>query len=300
MLLKDFIREASAALSTIYPPEEARSIVMMLCRSRLGVESYTHIIEPGTLVPESFIPKLRDDMSRLCRFEPVQYVIGKARFCDLDFDVNPSVLIPRPETEQLVGLACSAAMALGRLRVPHGKSSDKARILDLCTGSGCIAWSLALACPGSEVVAVDVSEEALAVAASQPFDSLLRSKRALRPHFVRMDILDDSGVADLGRFDIVVSNPPYVRESEKQAMRSNVLDWEPSLALFVPDADPMVFYRAVARISGQCLEPWGKGFCEINEALGPETVSVFNASGFKTTSTIKDFFGKNRFVSFSK
>lgn len=300
MLLKEFIADASARLAAVYPPEEARSIVLMLCRSRLGVESYTHIVEPGTAVPESSLAALRDDMSRLERCEPVQYVIGKALFCDLEFNVNSSVLIPRPETEMLVEQACHAVETLGRLRIPHGKSSEPVRVLDLCTGSGCIAWAVALKCPGTEVVAVDVSEDALAVAASQPFGPQLRSRHAMRPHFVRMDILDEDACKDLGKFDLVLSNPPYIKESEKEAMRANVLDWEPSLALFVPDEDPLLFYRAVARIAHGCLEPWGRGLCEINEELGPGTAAVFKPAGFPTTALIKDFYGKNRFIAFSR
>lgn len=284
MLLSAFIREGTAALETIYPSPEARGMVLMLCEERLGVKSYTHIIEPGTEVPEAMLPGLESEIGRLAAGEPVQYVLGFSEFRGRRFKVSPSVLIPRPETEELV------AMAVGHLR-----SLDRpARVLDLCTGSGCIAWSLSLDVPGCRVDALDISPGALEIARMQfPGETA--------PAFHLADVLQDSSMKDfMPGYDLVLSNPPYVMESEKSSMRANVLDHEPGLALFVPDSDPLLFYRAVARWSRGLLAPGGLGMVEINEALGHETSDVFKDSGFRDVTEVPDIYGKARFVRFTK
>lgn len=281
MLLSAFIRCGTERLSAIYPSPEAKVIVLMLCEERLGVKSYTHIIEPGYEIPRDALPALESDMDRLAAGEPVQYVLGYADFCGRRFKVNQSVLIPRPETEQLVSEAVSILLSWER----------PCRVLDLCTGSGCIAWSVFLEVPGTEVVAVDISDAALDVARSQ-FDGP-------SPRFVKADVLSGSEGFDEGLFDLVLCNPPYVMESEKSAMRTNVLNYEPGLALFVPDADPLVFYRAVAQWAGRFLRRGGTGLVEINESLGPQTEAVFKDAGYKETQIVRDFFSKYRFVKFS-
>lgn len=281
MLLSAFIRCGTERLSVIYPSPEAKGIVLMLCEERLGVKSYTHIIEPGYEIPVGALPALESDMDRLAAGEPVQYVLGYADFCGRRFKVNQSVLIPRPETEQLVSEAVSILLSGER----------PCRVLDLCTGSGCIAWSVFLEVPGTEVVAVDISDAALEVARSQ--------FGGPSPRFVKADVLSGPEGFDEGLFDLVLCNPPYVMESEKSAMRTNVLNYEPGLALFVPDADPLVFYRAVARWSGRFLRHGGTGLVEINESLGPQTEAVFKYAGYKETQIVRDFFSKYRFVKFS-
>ncbi|MBQ3723854.1 MAG: peptide chain release factor N(5)-glutamine methyltransferase [Bacteroidales bacterium] len=298
MLLKDFINESVASLRDLYPEKEARSIVLMLCEAVLGVQRYTHLIEPQTEVPASREAVLSEAMERLRAAEPVQYVTGVASFCGHDFRVTKDVLIPRPETECLVQEACAAVEALERMRLAAGRAGEPLRILDLCTGSGCVAWSMALALPGARVTGVDVSEEALAVARGQEFGRTLRRAGARAPEFIRMDILDPGASLPEGAFDLVLSNPPYILESQKAAMRRNVLDYEPALALFVPDEDPLLFYRAIARWSKHCLAPWGRGFAEINEDLGPQTRALFIAEGFSRAAVRKDFFGKNRLISY--
>jgi len=291
MLLAAFVSDATAALSRIYPKEEARTVVLLLCGSLLGTKSYTHIIEPRTEVPPSMEAPLGSALGRLLAGEPVQYVIGKADFHGLSFKVTSAVLIPRPETEMLVDMAVEAARE--RMR-----RDGRVRVLDLCTGSGCIAWTVALSVPRAEVVGVDVSEAALQVAAAQDFVSELKAAGAKFPEFVRADVLDEEAFPDLGFFDVVVSNPPYVMEKEKRSMRANVLDYEPGLALFVPDDDPLVFYRKIARISRKRLSSGGMGFAEINEILGTETEQVLLDAGFREVSVVKDFFEKDRFVSY--
>lgn len=285
MRLSLFIKESVPALERLYPSPEARGLVLMLCEERLGVRSYTHIVEPGYEIPLEKLPGLEADMSRLAAGEPIQYVLGYTEFCGRRFKVGPAVLIPRPETGQLADEALKEA---GRLPSP-------AKVLDLCTGSGCIAWSVALGLPGVEVTAADISEPALELARSQ-FGTL--PEDAVAPVFVRSDLLAVCPEIG-GTFDLLLSNPPYVRESEKEAMRRNVLDYEPELALFVPDDDPLLFYRALASAARRLLRPGGTGIVEINEALGPETAALFAAAGYAKTEILKDFFGKDRFVKFS-
>lgn len=281
MLLSDFIRTATAGLSGIYPSPEARGIILMLCQERLDVRSYTHIIEPQHEIPPSALPGLEDDLKRLMTGEPIQYVLGYSDFCGHRFHVSPSVLIPRPETEQLVGEAVSF------IRSKEGPC----RVLDLCTGSGCIAWSVFLEAGGTEVVGVDISYAALEVARGQfPGPT---------PKFVSSDVLSGGEGFDEGTFDLLLCNPPYVMESEKPAMRSNVLDFEPGPALFVPDSDPLLFYRAVAVWAGRLLRPGGLGIVEINESLAPRTEAVFREAGYEKTEIVRDFFSKDRFVKFS-
>lgn len=285
MLLAEFIRESVPALEKLYPSPEARGLVLMLCEERLGVRSYTHIVEPLFEIPEPELPGLKAGMSRLAAGEPIQYVLGYTEFCGRKFKVGPSVLIPRPETGQLVDEALKLLAATGR----------PAKVLDLCTGSGCIAWSVALGAPGVSVTATDISEPALALARSQFKDV---SSGANAPEFVCSDLL--GGCREIcGRFDLLLSNPPYVMEKEKAAMRRNVLEHEPGIALFVPDDDPLLFYRALASVSLRLLDSSGTGIVEINEALGPETAAVFETAGYKKTEILRDIFGKDRFVRFS-
>lgn len=288
MLLADFIREATGRLEPLYPTREAHGIVLMLCASLLGTESYTHIVEPGFVIDPAKEPELASAMERLSSGEPIQYVLGWSEFCGRRFNVSPSVLIPRPETELLAMEAVRRA------------SARPIRVLDLCTGSGNLAWTVALSAPGTEVVAVDISEEALSVARSQPFRSEAEASGARIPTFVKADVLDTEQNFPFGRFDLIVSNPPYIIETEKARMRRNVLDYEPHGALFVPEDDPLVFYRAIALWSKRLLSPGGTGMAEINEALGAETEAVFKAAGFPKTAQVKDFFEKTRFIHYSK
>ena len=286
MLLKDFIVSSRHALSELYPEGEARSLVDGLCGKILGVTPQTHILQPGFCIDPALLPMLEDGLSRLLRCEPLQYVLGEAWFLGRRFKVTPAVLIPRPETEEMVDMALRKAGNLSR------DAGRPLRVLDLCTGSGCIAWSMALGLPQSEVTGLDISPEALSVASSQ-FDG------DNRPRFVLSDVLDPDCLKDGGRFDIFLSNPPYVRESEKALMSRNVLDWEPGLALFVPDGDPLRFYRAEAALAARLLSPGGFGLVEINEAYGREVAGLFRNAGFRDPEVLKDLSGRDRFVLFS-
>lgn len=300
MLLAEFVKAGTKALESLYPQKEARSIVLMLCEEVLGTENYTHIVEPEFKIDDKKLPELEAAMERLKKMEPVQYVLGHTEFYGRTFKVDPAVLIPRPETEFLCRDAIKLGMRVYRMRSPYGKNAEPVRILDLCTGSGCIAWTMALSISGSRVTAVDISDAALEVAAGQDFASELKSKETFRPEFIKADVLDSEQEIELGPFDMVLSNPPYIMESEKENMRRNVLEYEPESALFVPDDDPLLFYRAIARWSQRFMSPDGVGLSEVNETLARQTETVFKAAGYAHTEIVRDLSDKNRYIIYHK
>lgn len=290
MLLKELISSGVRILSDVYPEGEAREIVFALLEDLLGTRRHTHIVDPSYAVSDENSEKVTNAFSRLSSGEPLQYVTGKAYFHGREFKVSPSVLIPRPETE----LLC-------RMAIEENVRRNNVRMLDMCTGSGCIAWTMALECPGADVTAVDLSDGALAVASSQAFDDEMKLSGAVPPSFFKADVLDEEFSSRFSHgFDIILSNPPYVMESEKTMMRSNVLEHEPSMALFVSDDDPLVFYRAVARTASRLLAEDGFGIVEINEALGNETAALFTEVGFPTSKVLQDLSGRDRFVLFKR
>ncbi len=336
MLLKSLISKGVEALSSVYPEREAREMVFVLLEHQMGTKRHTHIVEPGYEVSDDGASAAITAFGRMASGEPLQYVTGVADFYGRQFRVSPDVLIPRPETEILCrnvlesgagcqvcgdgilppsraiskqpsGLLQRTACGSRNWRGPRsgrGPSEHLATapaVLDLCTGSGCIAWTLALEMPGSEVTAVDISDGALAVASSQDFSEEIDRTGAVSPVFVKADVLAGPSVSGLsGRYDILVSNPPYVMDKEKALMRPNVLDHEPHLALFVSDADPLVFYRAIAGWALAVLKPDGYGIVEINEALGLRTADLFRAAGLRDVKVIKDLSDRDRFVSFRR
>lgn len=311
MLLADFIRQGTEALAALYPEPEARSMMLLLCEERLGVSRHAYLSEPALEVPAGC---LAGDLARLRNGEPIQYILGFADFYGRRFNVSPAVLIPRPETEFLCHTILSGKRAVPSAGTPSGErayslvsvnetegvpaasesgAAAPVHIIDLCTGSGCIAWTLAAEIPGAEVTGVDISPEALTVARGQQ----VACHRA--PSFVQADILADPPASlPEASFDLLTANPPYVMDRERAAMRPNVLEHEPALALFVPDEDPLVFYRAVARWARTLLRPGGWGYAEINALLGPETAAVFRDAGFSGVSLLQDLGGASRFVRF--
>lgn len=307
MLLKGLIKEGTDIISSMYPEREAREMVYAYLETAIGTKRHTHIIEPEYQADDEAASQAVEAFRRIASGEPLQYVTGKAYFYGREFNVTPDVLIPRPETE----LLCRAV-------IDFVKMKSEVRILDLCTGSGCIAWTLALEIPGAQVMAVDISEGALAVASAQDFADEMSRTCAVAPDFLKADVLSCHPEPSLchpepslchpersegslpSHFDIIVSNPPYVMDSEKALMRKNVLDHEPHLALFVPDDDPLLFYRAVAQWALQLLKPGGFGIVEINEALGEETAEIYRRNGFSAVTIIKDLNDKDRFVSFRR
>lgn len=288
MLLSAVIGIGNDLLTGLYPEREAREMVFAYMEAAIGTKRHTHIVEPGYQISDEAAGNAVEAFRRMASGEPLQYVTGKAWFYGREFNVTPDVLIPRPETEILCRTVLDSAAGL--------------RVLDMCTGSGCIAWTLALEMPGAEVVGVDISEGALTVASGQDFSEEIFHTGAKAPIFMKADVLSSPPERKEGafdrQFDIIVSNPPYVMDSEKALMRSNVLEHEPHLALFVPDDDPLVFYRAVAVWAGKLLKPGGLGVVEINEALGADTADVFSQAGFADVCIVKDLNEKDRFVTF--
>ena len=316
-------------ISGVYPEREAREMVYAFLERHIGTKRHTHIVEPGYEVAEADASAALVAFERMVSGEPLQYVTGIADFYGRPFRVTPDVLIPRPETELLCRevinkTSSDVAPGPGICEDKYGKGKrapmpprglspqvtgglkmcidpESVRILDLCTGSGCIAWTLALEMPGAEVTAVDISDGALAVASSQDFTDEMARTGAHAPTFIKADVLaGPCPESFLPQYDIIVSNPPYVMDKEKALMRTNVLDHEPHLALFVSDDDPLVFYRAVAQWALALLKPNGYGIVEINEALGPETAQVYIDAGFRDVEIIRDLSDRNRFVFFRR
>lgn len=295
MKLADLIRIGKETISVLYPEREAGEMVFAYMEDVLGTKRHTHIVEPEYEVGVEEAESAQRAFKRMAAGVPLQYITGKSWFYGRQFNVSPDVLIPRPETEVL----CDRV-----IRQHQGRTV--AKVLDLCTGSGCIAWTLALEMPDVEVSAVDISDGALNIASSQDFSEETARTGALSPIFIKADVLKSQelcqavvpNIDEDTRFDIIVSNPPYVMDKEKPQMRINVLDHEPHLALFVPDDDPLVFYRAVADWAVKLLNKGGYGIVEINEALGEETVALFRDAGFQGVSIIKDLSDRDRFVEF--
>ncbi len=292
MTRKEFVTKATELLADSYSPREAKAISVRLITHFLGLTDYEYSIEPNVVIPKPYLDKINAALEELSANRPIQYVIGYEEFAGQRFNVSESVLIPRPETEQLC-----------RLIIEDLRTSGIAepRIIDLGTGSGCIAYTLAAAFPKASVIGVDIEDAALDVARSQEIFIDQERKHPIQnaPEFIKADILDDP-LHEIADVDILVSNPPYVLESEKDYMADNVLEYEPDSALFVPDNDPLRFYKALATWAESCIRLGGKGYFEINEAYGPATVALFESHGFSDVELLEDFHGKPRFVRFTK
>jgi release factor glutamine methyltransferase len=255
---------------TLDDSEEVNAIALVLMDKYFGL-TLTDILLEKKIETKDF----SEITERLNQHEPLQYILGEAEFCGRKFIVNPSVLIPRPETELLVHQVLEA-----KLKAP--------RILDIGTGSGCIAISLRLEIPNSKVYALDASQNSLDTA------KVNAKKLGADISFILEDFLKDPSSID--PVDVIASNPPYIRNSEKTSMRSNVLNYEPHQALFVSDQDPLIFYKAIASKSETLLNPSGKIFVEINESFGNEVKDLFKSHGFEEVKIIKDIDGKDRIV----
>lgn len=263
-------------LKDTYNPQEIQSICRIVF---LDVLQYTKIdihIRKNEILDESFVDKFFEIVRLLKIGHPLQYIIGETEFSGLKFGVNLSTLIPRPETEELVLLA--------RERLAAGK-----KVLDIGTGSGCIAIALSAACPEAEVTGIDISPEAVETARANAV------RNRVKAEFLIRDILHFETEA-WQQYDLIVSNPPYVRESEKQEMQRHVLDHEPHRALFVPDSDPLLFYRRIAEFGCRYLASGGFLYFEINEALGKETAALLENYNYRQVHVVKDLFDKDRFV----
>ena len=271
------VRTIRTALRPLYPAGEVEGFIRIIFRHLLHYEPVDILLRKDTVLPDFIPDKIDKVVEELKKSRPVQYIFNEARFHGHDFYVDESVLIPRPETEELVDII-----------VDENGLSDLS-VLDAGTGSGCIAISLALALKFPEVTAVDISEKALEVAR--------RNAAALNARnidFVCCDMLDMP--VEVGKYDIIVSNPPYIAESEKVGMDRNVLDYEPSGALFVPDDDPLRFYKALSRFGADALKPGGRLYFEINSRFPAEIKKMLDADGYVDVELLRDMQGLWRFA----
>lgn len=292
-----------SSLKDLYPPGEAQALVRLIMERVCGISTYQLLLGKGKDLSDTEKSKVKEIVEGLRLYKPIQYLIGTAEFYGMVFKVTPDVLIPRPETAELVERV---------IKDYHGQSP---RILDIGTGSGCIAISLAKHLPGARVTGMDISPEALSIAAENAHGN------DVSVHFIEFDILSESKISfsrmarefhkhetkcSLGRnkvfismkqkFDCIVSNPPYIMNKEKAAMEANVLEHEPHLALFVPDDDPLLFYRAIARFGQSALAKGGRLYFEINALCGNETVALLEQENYKEVELIQDLYGKDRIV----
>lgn len=265
-----------SALQECYPPREAANLSRIVCCEMLGQSHIDYYLGKDMILSPKDEKELESILSRLCNFEPIQYVQGTARFLGRTFRVAPGGLIPRPETEELVERMLEEV-------------APASRILDIGTGSGCIAVTLSKELPEAEVTAWDISGEALAIAGDN--NRLLQTS----VQFVQRDVLTYQPVEG-ECFDVIVSNPPYVTETEKRDMEPNVLNWEPSGALFVPDSDPLRFYRRIGELGRSMLTVGGRLYFEINRAFGEAVASMLRKQDYTNVRIRKDISGNDRYV----
>ena len=286
MTRREAIDCITGRLSPLYDPREARSIARLLVSERAGVPVSALLTDPGA---ELRIEGLEQDVERLADGVPLQYVVGTAEFYGRRFAVREGVLIPRPETEELVDRIVRSERGAQRGSSQQaGEASGTLRILDIGTGSGCIAASLALELPEAEVFAAEIADEALTVA-EENFRRL-----GARVTLRRADALQELKAQFPEPFDLIVSTPPYVPESDRAAMHPNVRDHEPGVALFVPDDDPLRFYRAIARAGRRMLRPGGRLWFEIYEQAAEAMREMLAGEGYTDTIVYKDLFDKDR------
>jgi release factor glutamine methyltransferase len=282
--MRDFIAFAKDCLKSTYPPQEISQISRLLLEKMAGLDSMQFYGGKDIKIPVYLAVKLREAVERLVKHEPLQYILGETEFSGLTLHIRPGVLIPRPETEELVELIAR-----------DFKQRGKIRILDICTGSGCIALALYKKFPDSVVEAWELSAEALQIAME---NAKINSATIL---FRKLDVLNFKPSLKLhGTMDIMVSNPPYVCRSEQKVMESKVMDFEPHLALFVEDKDPLVFYRSIADIGVKMLRKGGCLYFEINSLLWKETMDLINSFPFSDVSIHKDISGRERFIKVQK
>lgn len=274
-------------LTPLYGAEEVRSFFLILCEAFLGWDKVAYLLHRSETINQSDLLRFHWALEDLKRHRPIQHIVGYTDFCGCRIRVNDKVLIPRPETEEMVYECVNALM---RECVSEDSSIN---ILDLCTGSGCIAIALKKMLPESNVTAVDISPEALRIAQTNA------EKNGAEVEFVLGDVLQGAllPISSDG-WNLIVGNPPYITLSEKGAICRNVLDYEPQLALFVPDNDPLLFYRKITAFAQQNLSPDGMLAMEINERFGTETLQLLAENGFSGVLH-KDFRGKDRFVTAS-
>lgn len=284
MNLKDFRTLFNNELTDLYPKTEIDAFFFRLIEDKLGFQLMDVFTKQDAIISSDDLSAMNSVLERLKKQEPIQYILGKTNFYGLSFVANKNVLIPRPETEELVSWILNEI----EKRVAKEQNTNPLNLLDIGTGSGCIAISLKNNLENSAVFGLDISEEALKVATENA------TKNKVEVNFIKADILNTEKLHQ--KFDIIISNPPYVRELEKKEIKPNVLNNEPHLALFVPDNKPLVFYEKIADFAKKNLTKNGVLFFEINQYLGKETSTMLQEKEFKNVILKKDLFGNNRMI----
>lgn len=283
MLLREIKSIFHKELDHSYPKEEVDSFFYLLVEHYLKLERFVLALTPNLTLTKEEEQPLFEALTQLRLARPIQYIVGTAFFMDMDFKVNENVLIPRPETEELVRWVLTDLRSTEQVQ-----PKEKLNILDIGTGSGCIAVSLAKNLPDAEVLALDISGKALQIAEQNALHNKV-SVTFLQEDILVLDSLDI-------KFDAMVSNPPYVRELEKKDMHKNVTDYEPIGALFVSDENPLQFYEAIASFAMNNLREGGSLYLEINQYLSKETEQLLKTHNFSEIELRKDIFGKYRMV----
>lgn len=284
MTLKELKNRFKSELKPYYPTEEVHSFFYLLIHEFLNLKAVDSVVQENKKVEENHIQKFEDAIKRLEIFEPVQYIIGSTEFFGMTFKVNVHTLIPRPETEELVQWILDD--------ISEKNKKEELQILDIGTGSGCIAVALAKNLPKAQVSAIDISAKALETA------KLNADFNKVSINFFQTDILKTLQFQQ--KYDIIVSNPPYVRISEKIQMEQNVLKYEPESALFVKDEDPLIFYRKIGRLAKMSLSKKGKLYFEINEFLADDLILLMKQLGFENEEIKKDIYGKDRMLKIAR
>ena len=272
---KKLIRDS---LSQLYCEQEIESISKLIFEKVLGFSRLQVHLNQHETISSANLTQITEIVNRLIQFEPIQYILGETEFYGLPLKVNPAVLIPRPETEELVDW------------IIHDCSRINPIILDIGTGSGCIPIALAKNLTGATTEGWDISADALKVAEKNA------EINQVKVNFICTDVLILDYAEQQQKYDLIVSNPPYVTPSEQLSMLKNVVDYEPHVALFVPETDPLIFYRTIAEIAINALKPGGQLYFEINEQFGNETVDLLSLKGFKNIILKKDINGKERMI----
>lgn len=288
MTIKHYRDQFIQELTPLYDAGEAESFFYLILEAKHQLKRVDLALQPDLVFSKAELETWNLILEQLKKEIPVQYLLGTTHFYGLEFEVNSNVLIPRPETEELVDWIIQSRNFGTKFNPEVSGQSSKIKILDIGTGSGCIAISLAKNLPNAEVFALDVSDKALATAQKNA------ELNQVTIQFIHQSILETE---DLGQqFDLIVSNPPYVRHLEKQEIKKNVLDNEPHLALFVDDNNALIFYRKIAELALKNLNPQGQLYFEINQYLGQETLDLLQEMGFKGTVLRKDIYGNDRMI----
>jgi release factor glutamine methyltransferase len=280
MQIKKYRSQFIQVLSNIYDEGEAESFFYLILEEKKQLKRIDLALQPDLVFSETDLQVWNSILEQLKLEIPIQYLLGKTHFYGLEFEVNENVLIPRPETEELVEWIIQENLKIEKLK--------NLKILDIGTGSGCIAISLAKNLPNAQVFAIDVSEKALATAKKNA------ERNEVSVSFIHKNILETLDLEQ--EFDIIVSNPPYVRNLEKQEIKKNVLDNEPHLALFVEDNNALIFYRKIAELAQKNLCPNGQLYFEINQYLGKEMIELLENMNFKNVELRKDIYGNDRMI----